>query len=99
MLWKYCTDIIQKHGIKVGGVNKLITNIGNKSKYVVHCRNLHLYLSLRMKLSKVHKVLKFKQSDWLKKKHIDFNTNKKAQLIFLKKNNLRWWLIVSMVQR
>ena len=66
MLWKYCTDIIQKHGIKVGGVNKLIKNIGNKSKYVVHCRNLHLYLSLRMKLSKVHKVLKFKQSDWLK---------------------------------
>ena len=43
-----------------------------------------------MKLSKVHKVLKFKQSDCLKEKHIDFNTNKKAQLIFLKKNNLRW---------
>ena len=98
MLWKYCTDIIQKHGIKVGGVNKLIKNIGNKSKYVVHCRNLHLYLSLRMKLSKVHKALKFKQSDWLKDTLILIQ-KKKAQLIFLKKNHLRWWLIVSMVQR
>ena len=86
MLWKYCTDIIQKHGIKVGGVNKLIKNIGNKSKYVVHCRNLHLYLSLRMKLSKVHKVLKFKQSDWLKDTLILIQKKKSAANIFEKKS-------------
>ena len=86
MLWKYCTDIIQKHGVKVGGVNKLIKNIGNKSKYVVHCRNLHLYLSLRMKLSKVHKVLKFKQSDWLKDTLILIQKKKSAANIFEKKS-------------
>ena len=29
-----------------------------------------------MKLSKIHKILKFKQSDWLKK-FVDFNTEKR----------------------
>ena len=51
--------------------------MGNKTDYVVHYRNLQLYLSLQMKLSKTDRVLKFKQSDWMKK-HIDFNTEKRT---------------------
>ena len=35
-----------------------------------------MYLSLEIKLVSVHKVLKFKQSDWLKK-YIGFNTEKR----------------------
>ena len=66
MLSEYCSDIAENYGIKVGGVKKLIPNLGNKSKYIVYYQNLYLYLALGMKLTKVHKVLKFKQSDCIK---------------------------------
>ena len=76
MLSKYCKEIADKHEIQVGDVKRLIPNLGNKTNYVVHYRNLQLYLSLGMKLTKIHRVLKFKQSDWMKK-YIDFNTEKR----------------------
>ena len=37
MLSKYCKDIVDWHNIKVGGVKKLIPNLNDKVKYVVHC--------------------------------------------------------------
>ena len=46
MLSKYCCNIADKYEMKIGGVNKLVPNLGNKSKYVVHYRNLQLYLLL-----------------------------------------------------
>ena len=44
MLSKYCSDIANKYGINVGGVNKLVPNLRDKVKYKVHYRNLQLYL-------------------------------------------------------
>ena len=75
-LSKYFCNIADKYGIKIDGVNKLVPTLGNKSKYVVHYRNLHLYLLLGMKLTKIDRILKFKQSDWIKK-YIDFTTDKR----------------------
>ena len=37
---------------------KLIPNLGNKTNYVVHYRNLQLNLSLGMKLTKIRKGVK-----------------------------------------
>ena len=66
----------EKLAINVGDVMKLVPNLGDKTNYVLHYRNLQLCLSLGMNLSKIHRVLRFKLSDWMKK-YIDFKTKKR----------------------
>ena len=56
---------------------KLIPNFGDKTNYVLHYRHFQLYLSLGMRLTKVHRVLRYKQSDWMKR-YIDFKAKKKT---------------------
>ena len=49
-----------------------------KNNYVVHYRNLKFYLSNKLILKKVHKILEFKQRDWMKS-YIDFNTQRRKE--------------------
>ena len=79
-----CKKIADEYEIKVGDVEKLIPNLGNKTNYVLHYRNLQLYLSLGMKLTKIHRVLKLKRSDWIKK-YVGFNTKKEQTLLIVLK--------------
>ena len=75
MLSGYCKKIAEKYKISIGLVSKLIPTLRDKKEYVLHYRNLQLYLDLSLKIKKVHQVLKFDQSTWLKQ-YIDFNTEK-----------------------
>ena len=58
MLVRILKKNAQECGIKVGDVMKLIPSLSNKTNYVLHYKNLQLYLGLEMKLTKIHKVLK-----------------------------------------
>jgi len=69
---------IQKElDIKDTKVRKLVPNLMNKTNYILHSRNLKYYLKLGLKLTKVHRVMEFKQKRWLKP-YIDFNTEKRT---------------------
>ena len=67
MVSNHCSSIAMRYGMKIGGANKLVPNLLNKNKHVLHYRNLKLHLSLEMKLTKVHRILDFKPSTCLKK--------------------------------
>ena len=59
--------------IEVNKVDKLIPNLWNKKKYVIHYENLIQYLSLGLKLTHIHRGIKFEESQWLEK-YITLNT-------------------------
>ena len=71
-------EIKNKYDIKVGGINKLITNLSSKENYAVHYRDLKYYLSKGLILAKVHRILEFKQSAWMKP-YIDFSTERRKE--------------------
>ena len=48
--------------VKIENVEKLIPNLNNKTNYVVHYENLKLYVSLSLKITKIHKGIKLKKS-------------------------------------
>ena len=61
-------------------VEKLIPNLRNKEKYVLHYKNLSQYLDLGLRLTRIHRGIKFEESEWLKS-YIDTNTKLRTKAI------------------
>ena len=71
--------------MKIDKTKKLVCNLHDKKKYVVHISILKQALDQGLKFKKVHRVIEFNQKAWLKK-YIDINTElrKKASNDFEK---------------
>ncbi|XP_030767535.1 uncharacterized protein LOC115891247 [Sitophilus oryzae] len=69
----FCPESVQPEGSKV---SKLIPNFNSKVRYVIHYQNLQQALNHGLKLAKIHRILSFNQSPWLKT-YIDLNTAKR----------------------
>ena len=57
---------------------KLLCTLEDKDFYVLHYRNLKLYLQLGLQIKHIHGILEFQQEAWLKP-YIDFNTRKRME--------------------
>ena len=59
--------------MKIDKCKKLICDLRNKKKYVVHIKSLKQALNHRLKLKRVHRIIEYSQKAWLKP-YIDINT-------------------------
>ena len=79
---KYPKELHDKHNeyplaperLLVGKVEKLVPNLNDKTKYVLHHENLKFYLRQGLRLTKIHRGVTFEEKDFMKK-YIDLNTN------------------------
>ena len=77
MLSAYSSSLTSNHVTS----EKLSPNLYDKTNYVLHYENLQFYRKHEVQLAKVHRILKFSQSAWIKP-YIDFNTAKRRTVKF-----------------
>ena len=77
--------------MEVNKCKKLVCNLFNKEKYVVHINTLKQALNHGLKLEKIHRIIEFNQEAWLKP-YIDMNTELRKEA----KNNFEKYLFKLM---
>lgn len=78
MLSPFQINMKETLDIKEDKVAKLLCTLYPKKNYVLHIKNLQLYCSLGMKLTKIHRTIVFKQ-DYILRDYIQFNSNKRQE--------------------
>ena len=86
-MWSTLQSFQDKHNnlpfmlekMKINKVEKLIPNLYNNEKYIVHIRALDQALKHGLVLKKVYRVISFQQSAWLKD-YIDKNTELRKEV-------------------
>lgn len=73
----YQIPLLEDLDAKVSKVPKLIADLHDKKKYILHYRILQMYLDIGVEIEKVHKIVKFRQSAWLKP-FIEYNNTKRT---------------------
>ena len=66
--------------IEVNKTKKLTPNLWDKKNYVIHYENLMQCLNFGLKITNIHRGLKFKESEWLKE-YIALNTDLRTKAI------------------
>ena len=59
--------------MEINGVEKLVPNLEDKKNYFIHIQALNQALQHGLRLDRIHRMIEFDQSPWLKT-YIDFNT-------------------------
>ena len=57
--------------------HKFVLNLRNKTNYIIHHRNIMLYLEVELRLTNFHRIVLFNQTPWLEN-YINFNTRKRT---------------------
>ena len=57
MLPDYQLKIAHDYNVSFGNIKKLVLNFVRKEKYVLHYKNLHLYLRLGLKMKNMAKII------------------------------------------
>ena len=71
---KEMLENLKNYGFRRTPTEKLLLTLKDKNRYILHFRNLKLYLKLGLKLQNIHRVLSFEQENILKP-YIDLNTH------------------------
>ena len=78
LLSSYPLKIADFYNILIGSIKTLVANSFDKENYMLNYENLQLYLKPGLNLKKIHRVLQFNQSKWLKA-FVELNIQKRTE--------------------